>query len=60
MLDEGAVWLETAMPKESASAKPARPAGPELPKDFKPSGAEQKAIAWREANLVFNCSNRHM
>ena len=44
-IDEGAVWLETAMPKESVSAKPARPAGPELPKDFKPSGAEQKAVA---------------
>jgi hypothetical protein len=37
-IDEGAVWVETAMPKESASAKPAGPAGPELPKNFKPSG----------------------
>ena len=44
-IDEGAVWLETAMPKESARAKPAGPAGPQLPKDFKPSGAEQKAVA---------------
>ena len=44
-IDEGAVWLETAMPKESARSKPAGPAGPQLPKDFKPSGAEQKAVA---------------
>ena len=42
---EGAVWLGTATPKESATAKPAGPAAPELPKDFKPSGAEQKAVA---------------
>jgi len=44
-IDEGAVWPETATAKESAGAKPAAPPGPELPKDFKPSAAEQKAIA---------------
>ena len=44
-IDEGAVWLGTAIPKESARAKPAGPAGPELPKSFKPSGAEEKAVA---------------
>jgi mono/diheme cytochrome c family protein len=43
-IDEGAVWPGTAVPKESANAKVAGPA-PELPKDFKPSGAEQKAVA---------------
>jgi hypothetical protein len=44
-IDEGAVWLETARPKEFARAKPVGPAAPELPKNFKPSGAEQKAVA---------------
>ena len=44
-IDEGAVWPDTDMPKESARTKPAGPVVPELPKDFKPSGAEQKAVA---------------
>ena len=65
-INQGAVWPETALAKESS--KPAAPRGPVLPADFKPSGAEQKAIAtlaqkgvdvrpiaanlnWREANL---------
>ena len=41
-IDQGAVWPVTAVAKE---AGPAKPAGPVLPTDFKPSGAEQKAIA---------------
>jgi hypothetical protein len=44
-IDEGAVWPGTARLKESANAKPAGPAAPELPKNFKPSGGEQKAVA---------------
>jgi mono/diheme cytochrome c family protein len=44
-IDEGAVWLETALPKESANEKPAAPLAPALPKDFKPSRAEQRAVA---------------
>lgn len=64
-INQGAVWPETALAKEST--KPAAP-GPVLPADFKPSAVEQKAIAalaqkgidvrpiaanlnWREANL---------
>jgi len=64
-INQGAVWPDTAVVKESA--KPAVP-GPVLPADFKPNAAEQKAIAalaqkgidvrpiaanlnWREANL---------
>jgi hypothetical protein len=45
-IDEGAVWPETAIAKDSTSGKgtPAVPE-PELPKDFKSSGAEQKAIS---------------
>jgi hypothetical protein len=42
-INQGAVWPETALAKESS--KPAAPPGPVLPADFKPSGAEQKAIA---------------
>lgn len=42
-INEGAVWPETAAAKETAKA-PAIPA-PVLPADFKPTGAEQKAIA---------------
>jgi hypothetical protein len=46
-IDDGADWPATAT---AASDKPgaitkARPPGPVLPADFKPSGAEQKAIA---------------
>jgi mono/diheme cytochrome c family protein len=41
-INQGAVWPETAVAKEPA--KPAVP-GPALPADFKPSAAEQKAIA---------------
>ena len=41
-IKEGAVWPETA-PAKTASAP--KPAGPTLPADFKPSSAEQKAIA---------------
>ena len=41
-IKEGAVWPETA-PAKTASAP--KPAGPTLPADFKPSAAEQKAIA---------------
>jgi mono/diheme cytochrome c family protein len=41
-INQGAVWPETAVAKEPA--KPAVPA-PVLPADFKPSAAEQKAIA---------------
>jgi len=64
-INQGAVWPESAIAKETA---PAKPPGPVLPADFKPSAAEQKAIAalaqkgidvrpiaanvnWREANL---------
>lgn len=43
-IEEGAIWPESAV-VASAIAKPAGPPAPELPKDFKPSGAEQKAIA---------------
>lgn len=46
-IDEGADWPATAIAgsgKPAASAK-APPPGPVLPADFKPSGAEQKAIA---------------
>jgi hypothetical protein len=39
---EGADWPVTA---EAAPVKPAAPAGPVLPADFKPSAAEQKAVA---------------
>jgi mono/diheme cytochrome c family protein len=42
-INQGAVWPETALAKESS--KPAAPPGPVLPADFKPGGAEQKAIA---------------
>jgi len=42
-INQGAVWAETAVAKDSS--KPAAPPGPVLPADFKPSGAEQKAIA---------------
>jgi len=42
-INQGAVWQETTLAKEST--KPAAPPGPVLPADFKPSGAEQKAIA---------------
>jgi len=42
-IEEGAVWPESAI-VASATEKPAGPPAPELPKDFKPSGAEQKAI----------------
>lgn len=42
-INQGAVWPETTLAKEST--KPAAPPGPVLPADFKPSGAEQKAIA---------------
>jgi hypothetical protein len=65
-IDQGAVWPESALAKDSTPA-PKAP-GPVLPSDFKPSAAEQKAIAalgqkgidvrpiaanlnWREANL---------
>lgn len=64
-IDQGAVWPESALVKDST---PAKPPGPVLPAAFKPSAAEQKAIAalaqkgidvrpiaanlnWREANL---------
>lgn len=64
-INQGAMWPETAVAKETG---PAKPPGPVLPADFKPSAAEQKAIAalaqkgievrpiaanlnWREANL---------
>jgi hypothetical protein len=44
-IDEGAVWSDAALVKDSGTkAAPAIPQ-PELPKDFKPSSAEQKAIA---------------
>ena len=46
-IDEGADWpasASVASDKPGATAKPSRP-GPVLPADFKPSGAEQKAIA---------------
>ncbi|HEU0010181.1 MAG TPA: c-type cytochrome domain-containing protein [Verrucomicrobiae bacterium] len=46
-IDEGAEWPATATAasdKPGATAK-APPPGPVLPADFKPSGAEQKAIA---------------
>jgi len=42
-INQGAVWPETALAKEST--RPASPPGPVLPADFKPSAAEQKAIA---------------
>lgn len=42
-INQGAVWPETALVKDST--KPAAPPGPVLPADFKPSAAEQKAIA---------------
>jgi mono/diheme cytochrome c family protein len=41
-INQGAVWPETAVAKETG---PAKPPGPVLPADFKPSAAEQKAIA---------------
>ncbi|HXJ57620.1 MAG TPA: c-type cytochrome domain-containing protein [Verrucomicrobiae bacterium] len=41
-INQGATWTETATAKVD---KPAAPKGPELPADFKPSAAEQKAIA---------------
>ncbi len=41
-ISEGADWPVTA---EVAPIKPAAPAGPVLPADFKPSAAEQKAVA---------------
>jgi len=41
-IKEGAVWPETAPAKTTSAPKPA---GPTLPADFKPSAAEQKAIA---------------
>jgi mono/diheme cytochrome c family protein len=44
-IDEGAFWPKTVMPMESATAKAAGPAVPDLPRDFKPSGAEKKAVA---------------
>ena len=40
---EGAEWTAPAIAEVKAG--PARPPGPVLPADFKPSGAEQKAIA---------------
>jgi hypothetical protein len=43
---EGAEWPATAITGETAApARPALPPGPVLPADFKPSAAEQKAIA---------------
>jgi mono/diheme cytochrome c family protein len=42
-INQGAVWTETAVAKDTT--KPAPPPGPVLPADFKPSSAEQKAIA---------------
>ena len=42
-ISEGADWPAAAA--ETAPAKPAAPPGPVLPADFKPSAAEQKAIA---------------
>ena len=42
-IDEGAVWPESAMAKEAP--KMVAVPGPVLPTDFKPSAAEQKAIA---------------
>ena len=42
-INQGAVWPESALAKDST--KPAAPPGPVLPADFKPSAAEQKAIA---------------
>ena len=41
-INQGAVWPESAGAKETAAPKPP---GPVLPADFKPSAAEQKAIA---------------
>lgn len=42
-INQGAVWSDTAVAK--SSAPPPAPKGPALPADFKPSAAEQKAIA---------------
>jgi len=43
---EGAEWPATAISEDkSAPARPVLPPGPVLPADFKPSSAEQKAIA---------------
>jgi hypothetical protein len=42
-IKQGAVWPETALAK--GPSKPATPPGPVLPAEFKPSAAEQKAIA---------------
>jgi hypothetical protein len=46
-IDEGADWPATATASSGtpAAATKAPPPGPVLPADFKPSGAEQKAIA---------------
>jgi len=41
-INQGANWPDTALTK---SAGPSAPKGPALPADFKPSAAEQKAIA---------------
>lgn len=41
-INQGATWPATAVAKETG---PAKPPGPVLPADFKPSAAEQKAIA---------------
>lgn len=41
-INQGATWPESAVAKETG---PAKPPGPVLPTDFKPSAAEQKAIA---------------
>ncbi len=50
-INQGAVWPESLALKEAEAAAPAEPkrespsvAAPELPKDFKPSAEEQKAI----------------
>ena len=43
-INQGAVWPDDVAIKQTSST-PAAPAGPVLPADFKPSGAEAKAIA---------------